>query len=89
MSEDPLTLALNGLIPADETPAERAQRLALEEQARKVSEAIDERLRQERIERRNKKIVKILLLGTFTSPRWFIQSSRAIPDMHPSHPLPS
>ncbi|PVF97035.1 putative G protein alpha chain [Serendipita vermifera] len=63
LSDDPLTLALQGLVPADESPQERAQRLALEQEARRVSDEIDERLRQERIERRNKKIVKILLLG--------------------------
>ncbi|KAG8835666.1 hypothetical protein FRC17_001855 [Serendipita sp. 399] len=61
--DDPLTIALNGLIPPDETPAERAQRIALEQEARIVSDAIDERLNKERTERRNKKIVKILLLG--------------------------
>lgn len=63
LSDDPLTLVLQGLVPADESPQERAQRLALELEARRVSDKIDERLRQERIERRNKKIVKILLLG--------------------------
>jgi hypothetical protein len=63
LSDDPITLALQGLVPADETPQERAQRLALEQEARRVSDEIDERLRQERNERRNKKIVKILLLG--------------------------
>lgn len=63
-SEDPLTVALNGLVPHNESPAERAQRIALEQEARKVSDEIDERIRIERIERRNKKIVKILLLGS-------------------------
>ncbi|KAG8861009.1 hypothetical protein FRB91_011638 [Serendipita sp. 411] len=62
-ADDPLTVALNGLIPANETPAERSQRVALEQEARKVSDEIDERLNRERLDRRNKKIVKILLLG--------------------------
>jgi guanine nucleotide-binding protein subunit alpha len=61
--DDPLTQVLNSLIPADETPAQRSQRLALEQEARRVSDEIDEKLRQERAERRNQKIVKILLLG--------------------------
>lgn len=61
--DDPLTQALHALIPADETPAQRAQRIALEQEARRVSDKIDERLNQERAERRNQKIVKILLLG--------------------------
>ncbi|CCA73216.1 probable G protein alpha chain [Serendipita indica DSM 11827] len=62
-AEDPLTRALNGLIPPNESPAEREQRLALEANARMISDAIDEKLKIERQERRNKKIVKILLLG--------------------------
>lgn len=62
--DDPLTQALNSLVPADETPVQRAQRLMLEQEARRVSDEIDEKLRQERAERRNQKIVKILLLGT-------------------------
>ena len=61
--DDPLTQALNGLVPLDEDPIARANRLALEAEARHVSEQIDEKLRLERLEKKNKKIVKILLLG--------------------------
>src|SRR5258706_3547780 len=61
--DDPLTVALLGSIPRDETPAQRQQRLALEAEARRTSDKIDERLRQERIERGRKKVVKVLLLG--------------------------
>jgi hypothetical protein len=64
-TDDPLTVALNGLVAPNETPTERAQRIALEQEARKVSDEIDERLRLERIESRNKKIIKILLLGSY------------------------
>ena len=63
-TDDPLTIALNGLVAPNETPAERAQRIALEQEARKISDEIDERLRLEHIESRNKEIVKILLLGS-------------------------
>lgn len=61
--DDPLTNALNAMIPADEDPTARANRLALEQEARRVSEEIEERLRLERLEKKNKKIIKILLLG--------------------------
>ena len=61
--DDPLTAALLGSIPRDETPAQRQQRLALEAEARRISDEIDERLRQERLERGRKKVVKVLLLG--------------------------
>lgn len=61
--DDPITAALNGLIPRDETPAQRQQRLALEAEAKRISEEIDERLRQERLDRGRKKVVKVLLLG--------------------------
>lgn len=61
--DDPLTAALLGSIPRDETAAQRQQRLALEAEARRISDEIDERLRQERIERGRKKVVKVLLLG--------------------------
>ena len=61
--DDPLTVALVSSIPSDEMPAQRQQRLALEAEARHISDEIDERLRQERIERDRKKVVKVLLLG--------------------------
>ena len=61
--DDPLTAALLGSIPRDETPAQRQQRLALEAEARRISDEIDDRLRQERLERGRRKVVKVLLLG--------------------------
>jgi guanine nucleotide-binding protein alpha-1 subunit len=69
--DDPLTQALNGLVPSDEDPIARANRLALEAEARHVSEQIDEKLRLERLEKKNKKIVKILLLGQSDPPSSF------------------
>jgi guanine nucleotide-binding protein subunit alpha len=49
--------------PPDEPPEERAVRLAREEQARQVSAAIDASIKAERIARRKKRIVRLLLLG--------------------------
>lgn len=60
---DPITKKLNSLIPVNETRAERTQRLVLEQEARRVSNEIDEKLHQEWVERQHQKIVKILLLG--------------------------
>ena len=82
--DDPLTAALLGSIPRDETAAQRQQRLALEAEARRISDEIDERLRQERIERGRKKVVKVLLLGrSFQNPQLQIASihSRSNPRM--------
>ena len=61
--DDPLTAALLGSIPRDEMHAQRQERLALEAEARRISDEIDNCLRQERLERGRKKVVKILLLG--------------------------
>jgi hypothetical protein len=47
--------------PADETPKERKARLRKE--AERVSEKIDEQIRQERELSKMKKVVKVLLLG--------------------------
>jgi len=47
----------------DETPEQRAIRLAGEEQARNVSAAIDASIKAERNARRKKRIVRLLLLG--------------------------
>jgi hypothetical protein len=49
--------------PPDETPEQRARRLADEEEARRVSYEIDESLKRERSVQRKKKVVKLLLLG--------------------------
>lgn len=61
-SNDPLEVLLRP--PPDETPALREMRILAEQQAKQVSDAIDEQLRVERAElKRNRPDVKILLLG--------------------------
>jgi guanine nucleotide-binding protein alpha-1 subunit len=45
--DDPLTAALQP--PADETPEQRAARERAEADARKVSEAIDDQIKSERV----------------------------------------
>lgn len=60
--EDPITLALAP--PENETPAGRQERLAAEAEARKRSEAIDEEIHRQKMEKkRGPKSVRILLLG--------------------------
>lgn len=59
---DPLAAAL--LPPPNETPSEREIRLKHENDARNVSQSIDEQIRQERNERKKTKAdVNVLLLG--------------------------
>ena len=61
-NEDPLTLALAP--PANETYKQRRARKAAEAEAKRVSDEIDGRLRQERVEQEKKrKPLKLLLLG--------------------------
>jgi hypothetical protein len=59
--DDPLTAALRP--PPDESPDARAIRIAREEEALRVSQAIDEAIRIERQTNKKNKIVRILLLG--------------------------
>ena len=59
---DPLAAAL--LPPADESPIEREVRLKAEIDAKKVSDSIDDQIRQERHERKKSRTeVNVLLLG--------------------------
>ncbi|KAL1681909.1 guanine nucleotide binding protein, alpha subunit [Schizophyllum commune] len=59
---DPLAAAL--LPPENESPTERAARLRAESDAKKISDNIDEMLRQERMERKKTRAeVHVLLLG--------------------------
>jgi hypothetical protein len=59
---DPLAAAL--LPPPNESPVQREMRLKAETEAKKVSEGIDEMIRQERYERKKSKAeVNVLLLG--------------------------
>ena len=59
---DPLAVAL--LPPPDESPIDREVRLKAEIDAKKVSDSIDDMLRQERIDqKKSKAAVNVLLLG--------------------------
>ncbi|KAJ3864905.1 guanine nucleotide binding protein, alpha subunit [Lentinula novae-zelandiae] len=59
---DPLAAAL--LPPPNETPEEKELRIRAENEAKKISDGIDEMLRQERIERKKTRAeVHVLLLG--------------------------
>lgn len=59
---DPLSAVLRP--PANETPAEREVRVQKEVEAKKVSDAIDEQIRQEKaMLKKHKADVKVLLLG--------------------------
>jgi hypothetical protein len=65
--EDPLALAIAP--PPDESLEQRHAREMAEAEARKVSDEIDEQLKREREgEKRKKKPVKLLLLGTSIIP---------------------
>ncbi|KAG2748662.1 G-alpha-domain-containing protein [Suillus brevipes Sb2] len=60
--DDPLTRAIAP--PSYESPQERDERLAAEQEAKRVSDAIDEELNKQRIsEKKGPKAIKILLLG--------------------------
>jgi len=58
---DPLDAVLRP--PIDETPEEKAFRVAAEEEARRISQEIDESIRQEKLQRKKMKVVRLLLLG--------------------------
>jgi hypothetical protein len=59
---DPLAAAIAP--PQNESPAARTARLRAEAEARRVSDEIDEQLKQERaLRRRQRPCVKVLLLG--------------------------
>jgi hypothetical protein len=60
-SDDPFNELLRP--PPDETPEQREIRQAREEEAQKVSMAIDASIKTERQERKKKRIVRLLLLG--------------------------
>ncbi|KAJ7028973.1 G-protein alpha subunit [Mycena alexandri] len=60
---DPFSIVLQP--PVDETPAERQQRVELEQEQKRVSDQIDDGLAKERADKkkRSKREVKVLLLG--------------------------
>lgn len=61
LSDDPLDAVLRP--PIDETEEEKAHRLAIEEEARRISQEIDEAIREEKALRKKSKAVRLLLLG--------------------------
>lgn len=60
-SDDPFEEFLRP--PPNELPEERERRIAQEEEAKKVSMAIDASIKAEKQARRKKRIVRLLLLG--------------------------
>jgi guanine nucleotide-binding protein alpha-1 subunit len=66
--DDPLATALSP--PPDELPDAKTIRIRREEEARRVSQAIDEAIRLERLANKKTKIVRVLLLGQSESGAW-------------------
>ena len=60
-SDDPFDEILKP--PPDESPEERTIRLAREEEAKRISRAIDDSIKAERQLRKKKRIFRLLLLG--------------------------
>lgn len=75
-TDDPFDEALRP--PENETLEERNLRLAREEEARVVSQAIDASIKAERQARRKKRIVRLLLLGQSESGKCLKYLSRDI-----------
>ena len=65
-NDDPLTLALDAEI-AHETEGEQEVRLKKEKEAKRVSERIDQVIKEEKAALKKTRPVKILLLGTYPS----------------------
>jgi guanine nucleotide-binding protein subunit alpha len=73
--DDPLAIAIAP--PPNETPEEKDARESAELEARRVSDIIDEQIRQERSAlKKKKKPVKVLLLGQSESGPFFTTSFR-------------
>ena len=66
---DPLDEVLKP--PPDETEQERIERLEREENAKRVSNAIDESIRAERLVMKKRKVVRLLLLGQSESGMFY------------------
>lgn len=68
LSDDPLDAALRP--PIDETEEEKSARLALEEEAKRISQEIDDSIREEKAQRKKSRAVRLLLLGQSESGRY-------------------
>ncbi|TFY59969.1 hypothetical protein EVJ58_g5438 [Rhodofomes roseus] len=95
-NEDPLDVVLRP--PPDETPDVRADRLRREAEAKKVSDAIDESIREEKAAwKKNKSLFRLLLLGqsesdfqlTFAPQAWAAEraSWRAVVQLNLVHSI--
>ena len=60
--------------PQDESPQERETRIAREEEAKRVSQAIDDSIKAERQLRKKRRIVRLLLLGQSESGEFFFNA---------------
>lgn len=78
---DPLDAVLRP--PVDETDVERSIRLQTEERAKRVSEAIDETIRQERQAAKKKDVIRVLLLGQSESGAKLLSSLLATTFTYP------
>ena len=64
--DDPLTRAIAP--PPDETPTQREERIRAEQEAKRISDSIDEEINRERVAaKKAPRPVKILLLGKWSS----------------------
>jgi guanine nucleotide-binding protein alpha-1 subunit len=68
--DDPLSSALSP--PQDELPDAKIIRIRREEEARLVSQTIDEAIRLERQANKKTKVVRVLLLGQSESGAWHL-----------------
>jgi hypothetical protein len=76
-TDDPLAIAIAP--PRNEPPEDRETRERAELEARRVSDAIDDQIRQERSAmKKKKKPVKVLLLGQSESGAFFATSFRGL-----------
>jgi hypothetical protein len=67
-TDDPLDALLRP--PPDESPEERLLRLEKEAEAKRISLAIDASIKAEKVARRKKRIVRLLLLGQSESGKY-------------------
>lgn len=84
-TDDPLDAVLRP--PPGESPEERLVRLETEAEAKRISQAIDADIKAEKVARRKKRIVRLLLLGQSESGK--CQSFFSVYEYHFLIPLPN
>ncbi|KAF9804442.1 hypothetical protein IEO21_09402 [Rhodonia placenta] len=77
---DPLDAVLRP--PIDETPEEKSFRLAAEAEAHRISQEIDESIRQEKLQKKKMRVVRLLLLGQSESGREVYNSTTVPATIH-------